>query len=44
MGNYVEPDGYFTPSMKRILEKGTKEKTGTEKPKATQKPAPKKSK
>ncbi len=24
---YVEPEGYFTPSMKKILEEGEKKKT-----------------
>ena len=32
MGKYVEPSGYFTPSMKKILDQGNK---------TTKKPAPK---
>lgn len=39
MGKYVEPKGYFSPSMKKILEEGEKK----EKAKTTKKPTEKKS-
>ena len=39
MGRYVEPSGYFTPSMKRILKEGeTKSTPKTGKTPATKTP------
>lgn len=46
MGKYVEPKGYITPSMQKILNAGKKAETGM-KPSATKgstKPATKKTK
>lgn len=41
MSKYVEPSGYFTKEMKKILDAGKKGKA-TEKAKPKTKPAPKK--